>query len=52
MLEDGDFAEYREERRELYPWLLVYLKRFNRQKVNQRLQHMRWDRDVIKQRIL
>jgi len=54
MLEDGDFAEYREELRELYPWLLVYLNRFNRQKVNQRLQqYAAGDKEMLfKQRIM
>ncbi len=38
MLEDGDWAEHREELSELSPWLLVHQNRFDRQQVNRRLQ--------------
>jgi len=37
MPEDEDWAEYKEELRQLYPWLLVYLNRFDHHKINQRL---------------
>lgn len=38
MLEDGDWAEHREELSELCPWLLVHQNRFGRHEVNRRLQ--------------
>ncbi len=38
MLEDGDWAEHREELSELSPWLLVHQNRFERHEVNRRLQ--------------
>lgn len=38
LLEEGNWAECREKIRELQPMLLVYLNRFDRHTVNQRLQ--------------
>jgi hypothetical protein len=38
MLEDGDWAEHREELSELCPWLLVHQNQFERHEVNRRLQ--------------
>lgn len=38
MLENEDWAEHREELRELCPWLLVHQNRFERHEVNRRLQ--------------
>jgi hypothetical protein len=38
MLENGDWAEHREQLSELSPWLLVHQNRFDRQQVNRRLQ--------------
>jgi hypothetical protein len=38
MLENGDWAEHREELRELSPWLLVHQNRFDHKQVNRRLQ--------------
>jgi hypothetical protein len=54
MPEDEDFPEYKEELCELYPWLLVYLNRFDRQEVNQRLQqYVAGDKEMLfKQRIM
>ena len=53
-LEDEDFPEYKEELCELYPWLLVYLNRFDRQEVNQGLQqYVAGDKEMLfKQRIM
>lgn len=38
MVEDGDWAEHRDELSELSPWLLVHQNRFARREVNRRLQ--------------